>query len=47
MTLLPCSSGWKSQSDRTAGDSYGLHYDAFMKELKANADKIDYSGLKF
>lgn len=39
--------GWKSQEGRTAGDNYGLHYDAFMQELKVNADKIDYSGLKF
>tara|TARA_R110002167_G_scaffold130417_1_gene313859 strand:+ start:167 stop:1834 length:1668 start_codon:yes stop_codon:yes gene_type:complete len=39
--------GWKSQDGRTAGDSYGLHYDAFMAELKVSADKIDYSGLSF
>ena len=37
--------GWKSQDDSTAGDIYGLHYDAFMAELKVNADKIDYTSL--
>nr|WP_320135811.1 site-specific integrase [uncultured Amphritea sp.] len=39
--------GWKSQNERTAGDNYGLHYDAFISELKDNADKIDYSGITF
>ncbi|UTW04507.1 tyrosine-type recombinase/integrase [Amphritea atlantica] len=39
--------GWKSQNDRTAGDNYGLHYDAFIAELKVNADKIDYSDITF
>ena len=39
--------GWKSQDDRTAGDDYGLHYDAFIAELKASIDKIDYTDITF
>ncbi|WP_296058453.1 site-specific integrase [uncultured Amphritea sp.] len=39
--------GWKSQNERTAGDNYGLHYDAFIAELKDNTDKIEYSGITF
>ena len=37
--------GWKSQTGRTAGDNYGLHYDSFILEMKTNIDKIDYGTL--
>ncbi len=39
--------GWRDQDGRTAGDSYGLHYEAFIHELKVGIDKIDYTGIKF
>lgn len=35
--------GWKDQSEKTAGDSYGLHFESFICELKSNLDKIDYT----
>jgi integrase len=39
--------GWSDQSSASEGDNYGRTFDLFMDQLKAEIDKIDYSGLDF
>ncbi len=34
--------GWRDQEGRTSGDSYGLHFETFIGELKEAIDKIEY-----
>lgn len=35
--------GWRDQEGRTSGDSYGLHFETFIGELKEAIDKIKYT----
>ena len=34
--------GWADQKKQTAGDGYGRHVEAFIDNLKASIDKVDY-----
>ncbi|OOV86690.1 hypothetical protein [Oceanospirillum linum] len=34
--------GWRDQEGRTSADSYGLHFEMFIGELKEAIDRIEY-----